>query len=454
MGRGTKQSRQARKLGKKWINIPKGFSMFKEESDKTYGIDVLGYVVKEVKKHPEKESIQDDVWYRYPYKLHRYVGPNKEDVICPGTIGKPCPRCEKMQEIYDDPDLDNKLASKYRPSNRSIFAIKLKSGVPKKERKQIMLWDISDGNFFNVVDKELEMGEEDWNGFASLEGGYTLKTRFIEDQFDKTKYPKADRVDFIPRKDYPDDILDKTPCLDDMIVPNIKTYKEIEEIQKGEKMAAKKSSKKGKGKGKKVDQKLIKKLKKKMDWEAIQELDDDECLELLEQLNIEPEDDEDTDAMQEQIAEILGIEPEEDEDDADDDDEESEDDEDDEDDDAEDEEDEEDEDDEDDNDDDDDDEDDEESDTDDEDDEDEKPPVKGNKKGKKPAKKEKKSAKSKKAGKKEKEKKPAKGKKGKKKCPFNYSFGVDFGDYDECNEDDCKSHDACFEEYDANQDEE
>lgn len=312
MGTGTRKSRTNRKTGKKWLSIPKDVSLYKEEAETTIKMDFLPYVVTDIKKHPEKESMSDDVWYRFPYKIHGRVGPNRQAVLCPSTIGKPCPICDEMQAIYDDPDADNKQASKFRPSKRSLFVIKIKGG-DKKNKGKMFIWDVSDFNFFDQVDNELEHGEEEWNDFACLEGGYTLKVRFIEKSFDETKFAKADRIDFIERDDYDEDILDETPCLDDVIIPNIKTLKEIEAVMDGEEPEEDEEEtpkkEKKKPKKEKKEKKSKKEKKPKFKWEDISDLDEDDLIEFAEEnlKDFDEDDFEDEDELREELVKQLDI---------------------------------------------------------------------------------------------------------------------------------------------------
>ena len=311
MGKGTRKSRQMRKSGKNWLKVPKGFSLYKEEPGSKIKIDILPYVVKNVDKHPEKEIISEDVWYRFPYKIHRNIGPGREAILCPTIIGKPCPICEQMQEIYDDPDADNKQASKFRPTKRSLFIIKIKGG-DKKNKNKTFIWDMSDYCFFDQVDTELEHGEEEWNDFACLEGGYTLNVRLLEESFDSNKYAMADRIDFIPRNDYDEDIYDENPCLDDMVVDNIKSYKAIEKILEGsaDDPQDKEDNKAKSDNSSKSAKKLTWKKLLKMDEDDLIELWDTEEIVLYDEDNdeVEPDDFENEMDLRRAIAQSIDIE--------------------------------------------------------------------------------------------------------------------------------------------------
>lgn len=299
MGAGAKKSRQQRKTGKRWLNLPPKWSFFEEEPDETYKLDILPYVVKKMKLHPEFEAMQEDVWFRYPYRLHRNVGPKRQAVLCPETIGKQCPICDKMRAMYDDPDINNKKAAKFAPGRRSLFIVKIKRGGDKKIKGKTFVWDIADGNFYKEVDKEIDRGKDDWNNFACLQGGYTIEARFAKEKFDKVEFAKCDRVDFKSRKDYPEKILDKNPCLDDMVIPNIPTAKEIKELMKPGKDDKKSGNDKG-GKSNTAN----------LDWSDIEDMDESELIEVMEDLGEDPDDLEydDEDELRDLVAEELDIE--------------------------------------------------------------------------------------------------------------------------------------------------
>lgn len=227
LAKANKKDRTKRKKGKKWLELPSGFSEFKEKAGKSFHLNFLPYIV-ETNNHPDKDRIPEDIWWKYPYKVHRQVGPSKQDVICPTTVGKPCPMCEERFAIYDDPDGDDDVARQLKPSSRSLFIVQPTKG----DNKEIMIWDISDFCFMQVLDEELDDGEEEWGNFPALEDGYTLKIRFKEETIGSTSFPKTSRIDFHERKDLDDSILEEVPCLDNMI--QIPTYEQVRAIFYGE----------------------------------------------------------------------------------------------------------------------------------------------------------------------------------------------------------------------------
>ncbi len=364
-------------------SIPNGFKMFTPQGGKTYKFNILPYVIEDLKNHPEKKLIPEDIWYRYAFKKHSNIGPNKTNVICPSVIGKKCPICEERQAIYDDPEQDNDLASALYASPRSIFVIQFTAG---KNKGEIFLMEISDYCFFDAVSHEIDISSEsDYNNFADLEGGYTLEVRFKAEKFGKNEFAMTDRVDFRERDDIDEDIFDEIPCLDSMIA--YPTYKQIEALFNGmdDDEDLEPDYK---------DEDEEKSEPPKLDWDDLQDMDEEELLEVseAEELGLDEDDYDDEDELRDIIAGELEIEK----------------------------------------------------------------PKKKKKKKKDKVKKDKKDKKEsarEKADKKKADKK--KKKKGKKtgstkkalKCPFAHQFGDDFEDYPECDEDECESYEACMEKF-------
>lgn len=222
--------------GAKHLNIPGGIPQYIPEADTTDVLDFIPYIVPNPKKHPDSEAILDDIWWRYPYKLHRNIGPDNKTLICPTTLGKSCPLCEKRQEIYDDPDIDDETAKKMirdgslKASKRCLYVVIPKASKKYKEIPHI--FDFSEFCFHDKLKTELDHGDEELQCFADLEDGYSLKVRFIEEAIGTTKFPVADRIDFNKRNDYDEDILDNAPVLDTCLM-KVLTYKQIENINEG-----------------------------------------------------------------------------------------------------------------------------------------------------------------------------------------------------------------------------
>jgi len=228
MGSGVRRAALAAKSGVIYLNLPKGVKLFKEEEDTRYLLDVVPYVVKDPNTHPDSQFIEDDIWYRYPYKLHKNIGPDRKDVVCPRSIGKTCKICNDRQKLYEDPEGDEEIAKLLKPKDRTLYVV-----IPRKNRKypeKPHIFDISYYNFGKRLDKELDY-EEEYETFAELEGGYTLKARFVKAQFGKFTFAQCDRIDFKPRDDFEDDIPDEMPVLEDCLI--ILSEEEIDSIYSG-----------------------------------------------------------------------------------------------------------------------------------------------------------------------------------------------------------------------------
>lgn len=196
----------------------------------TYQLDVIPYTVKE--KNLEEIPI-GEMWFRKVVLIHRV---NNKRIVCPRTIGKPCPICEYRDELMKTPGYDKKEAQEANTQKRELYRV---INVGAGEEK-IQLWEVSRGNFGEVLDEEIrENTDETVGSFAELKEGLTLKIRVVEDSFvdpqgKKTVFLKASRIDFLERKDgdYPKSILDEAPHLDDII--NVLDYKVIEQAFYGE----------------------------------------------------------------------------------------------------------------------------------------------------------------------------------------------------------------------------
>ena len=96
----------------------------------------------------------------------------------------------------------------------------------KKYGEELHLWDISNGNFQEMLDDELAE-DPDMGVFPDLQEGKTLNIRFSEEHFNKNKYYAASRIDFVDRDDvYDDTMLEDAPNLDEIFT--VLTYKELQ----------------------------------------------------------------------------------------------------------------------------------------------------------------------------------------------------------------------------------
>jgi len=209
----------------------KDFPFFQEESRGRVLLDFIPYPVKDP-HHPDRNdeyniAVPGSLWYRRPFKVHRSVGIDKISIICPTSIREKCPICNyRTKLLKEGVHWKDESVTALRPSERNLYIV-----VPinhKKFEPVPHIWDISDFLFQSVLNNELQENEEA-EGFPDLYNGKTVSIRFVEGEFNKNKYLKADRIDFLPReKEYDEKILEEIPNLDEIL--NVKSYEEIERI--------------------------------------------------------------------------------------------------------------------------------------------------------------------------------------------------------------------------------
>jgi len=209
-----------------YLEIPKGFSIFKEEaSDKPVFLDFVPYRVTEP-HHPAEEQITPErLWYHRRFKMHRYIGSENEAVVCLSSIRKKCPICLAYAELMRaGTDKDKEAAKQIKMKERMLYFV-----IPRKHKdyeEVPHIWDISYYNFTELLLDELKT-DENYEGFPSLENGMTLRIRFGEKSIGKGQpFPQATRVDFKDRDDIDDSILDDLP--DMLSLLEILPYKELE----------------------------------------------------------------------------------------------------------------------------------------------------------------------------------------------------------------------------------
>lgn len=212
-------------IGYGYLKIPSGVQMFKEAKikDLEITVDFVQYQVS-LPNHPDQIEV-GEYWWKRPFKVHRNVGADKKNVICPKSIGKRCPICDYQKKQFDAgaPIEETKLLY---PSDRALYVI-IPHGSGFDE--VVYVWDSSDFLFGNFMKKKIEANPDNWE-FAELdENGKSVEITFKEKPIGKNKMYEAGSIKFVSR-DYEIDesILDTVPALDDMLA--VLSYKEIEHM--------------------------------------------------------------------------------------------------------------------------------------------------------------------------------------------------------------------------------
>lgn len=213
-----------------YLQLPKNLPLFKEDEG-TVKLDIIPYIVSN-DMHPDANkdhdiALEGTAWYKRPVWIHHSVGPENETIVCPKTVGKKCPICEyRSKQFKEGVEKDSVIR---KAQLRNLYIV-----IPQGHRKydeDFHLWDISNGNFQELLDDELREDPE-LGDFPDPVDGKTLKIRFTEETFNKNKYYKATRIDFLDRKEgYSDEDVQDAPVLDELF--EILPYKEIEMLLMG-----------------------------------------------------------------------------------------------------------------------------------------------------------------------------------------------------------------------------
>lgn len=231
-GRAETKEQDGGGFGPGYLILPAGVKKFRlDPKSDTANIDVLNYIVNSP-KHPEvvgKRINIGDQWYEFTFYIHSNIGPMDEKVICPTSIGLPCPICEKHRVLSRDETADTEAVDVLRNKMRQLFNVidleHFDDGV--------QVWDCSFyKGFGEKLVKKLRRGPIEWACFAFLSGGMSINLECSKGKFGKGNYAEIDAINFVKREqDYEDSMLpqmiDLDACLD------VKPYKELQELLYG-----------------------------------------------------------------------------------------------------------------------------------------------------------------------------------------------------------------------------
>jgi hypothetical protein len=218
----------ARRSGYGYLKLPKGLGVFSPEVGKSVTLDFFPYEVT-TKNHPDKHegtgrAIKGAWWYKRPFKKHGNVGADNETVVCPTSIGKPCPICEYKTKRAKD-GADKEEIRSLKANDRDLYLVNPLDSA-KHDAGKMYLMDISDYNFQAFLDKEMKDDVPD--DFFDPEEGVSLKVRFASETMGAGKpFAQADKITVIDRKkQYKEAFYMEAPSLDTFLT--ILTYDELE----------------------------------------------------------------------------------------------------------------------------------------------------------------------------------------------------------------------------------
>jgi len=217
--------KNAEEGGKKktaWFRLPEGVEEWKPDKAGQYLLDHLPYEVTD-KRHPDGID-PGFLWYKRPFLVHHGVGVNNDSIVCPVSIGKPCPLCEHRNSLSWDDDED--LMRALGPQKFVAYNIR----NPDEQGMVVSIFAYSRGKYADILEKELEEGDdENLYFFEVTDEGRTIKVRFSNESFEGHKYLQATRIDFRKREPMDEDeVLDAVVNLDDFLI--VMEYDELKQL--------------------------------------------------------------------------------------------------------------------------------------------------------------------------------------------------------------------------------
>ena len=202
------------------IRLPEGWEMYKLEEG-VHDVDVMPFIV-------GKGNPAADEGYQHferQWGQHRVPKANGfSDSYCCAweCFKKPCYVCRWLTNFGQKASKDMVKGMKIGTRHLWIFNPK-----PGEANPPYKLFDSNDWNrglgFRELMQDALKVAGDAGSDFSDLKNGMTLRLTIKEQPpFDpKGKpYPAVVRIDLVARKHrgYPDDLLDKMPCLDDCLI--------------------------------------------------------------------------------------------------------------------------------------------------------------------------------------------------------------------------------------------
>ena len=174
----------------------------------------------------------------YDYKLELPVhgnvpGCEKSRVVClKEAFGQPCPICQEMERLMTDEgkneDIEGKIAPSLKPKWRVFYnVIDLND-----DQNKIVIFESSYHLFEKQLLMEVNVGDQGLQFFWDIEDdGKTIEWRGERKSFGGHNFVVANRIDFVERKPYDENILDECYPLDQII--NILKYEQIQSMMLG-----------------------------------------------------------------------------------------------------------------------------------------------------------------------------------------------------------------------------
>lgn len=202
--------KQSQGFGPQAVKLPDGVELFKLDREGIMVFDIMEFIAGANNPNADEGFPH----FERQYAVHRIPRPDgKNDRACClwETWKEPCPFCKWR----NDRSRSATEADALRPQLRHLFPINDKPG---KADNPIKVMDAVHYNrklgFGEKLSGIIKLMGEDAACLANARGGLTVRAEVTD-----AKYGSVGSVLLVPRKyDYPDDIIDSVPCLDDCLV--------------------------------------------------------------------------------------------------------------------------------------------------------------------------------------------------------------------------------------------
>lgn len=197
------------------LKMPPGVALYKMKLGKAK-LDVIPYVAGAGNPDAQPGFL---TWKRTLW-VHRNIGPNRDLVLCPAKmLNKPCPVCEEYnRQMRTNPDDEAyKAIQEYKPKEWDLMQVRDRADPAKK----IQFMCTSYHRFSNEIAEAVSAGspEQKFGNFWHPKGGQILNVSFGEKAMGRGRpFLLATRIDFTPRPDVPDVVIDKGHKLDGLLI--------------------------------------------------------------------------------------------------------------------------------------------------------------------------------------------------------------------------------------------
>jgi hypothetical protein len=213
---------------------------FKIKKEGAYAFDMIPFEISSKNNLLviNKEAQMGELVPYLTFKLHKNIGPMKKAVVCPSSIGKPCPICEEAQRWAKEKGYKSEEYKALKATDRIIFNMV----DADDDDHELMLFEASDFLFLKeLLDeakaqadrKGMSIEDFDFAGTADPNNAKTINFRAATEKGPTSEFFKYKAFSFEKRTNKYKDI---TPVpLDSCIMVN--SYDELKAMLYGEDVA-------------------------------------------------------------------------------------------------------------------------------------------------------------------------------------------------------------------------